>query len=47
MTGARLLAKVAKAMGVKTLTHMSMVGASEDSPSARQRSKAKGEVRGR
>lgn len=44
VTGARLLAKVAKSMNVETFTHVSMAGAHELSPSARLRTKALGEV---
>lgn len=41
--GARTVAELSRAAGVKTLIHMSALGAALDSPSAYQRAKAKGE----
>jgi NADH dehydrogenase len=44
VTGARRVAEAAKAAGVKTLVHMSVIGADERSPSLFARSRAMGET---
>ena len=42
--GAKTVAELSRAAGVKTLIHMSALGAATDSPSAYQRAKARGEA---